>query len=65
MLSGRVTEFDGAKGLGIVRSDDGVDYRFHAIEVLDGTRAVEPGQAVIFQPLPKFGRFQAGRIRKV
>ena len=65
MLTGRVTEFDGAKGLGTVRGENGVDYLFHVIEITDGTRTVDPGQWVSFQPLPKFGRFQAGRIRKV
>ena len=65
MVTGTVTEFDGAKGLGTVRSEDGVDYLFHVVELTDGTRTVDPGQRVCFQPLPKFGRFQAGRIRKV
>ena len=35
------------------------------IEITDGTRSIELGQRVNFQPLPKFGRFQAGRIHKV
>ena len=65
MLAGKVAEFDEAKGLGTVISDDGTSYVFHAIEILDGSRAIEAGQAVRFQPLAKFGRFQAGQIRKV
>jgi cold shock CspA family protein len=65
MMVGRVTEFDEAKGLGNVRGDDGVDYLFHVIEIVDGTRTVDPGRRVSFQPLPRFGRFQAGRIHKV
>lgn len=65
MLIGEVTEFDGAKGLGNVHGEDGVDYLFHVIEITDGTRSIDPGQRVCFQPLPKFGRLQAGRIRKV
>lgn len=65
MPTGMVTEFDGAKGLGTVRGDDGVEYLFHVVEITDGTRAIDTGQRVSFQPLPKFGRFQAGRIHKV
>ncbi|HSJ90789.1 MAG TPA: cold shock domain-containing protein [Ilumatobacter sp.] len=65
MLTGTVTVIDGAKGLGTVRGENGVDYLFHVIEITDGTRTVDPGQRVSFQPLPKFGRFQAGRIHKV
>lgn len=65
VLTGVVTEFDGSKGLGTVRGEDGRDYLFHAIEITDGTRTIDPGQRVVFRPLPKFGRFEAGRIRKV
>lgn len=65
MLTGTVTEFDGAKGLGTVRGENGVEYLFHVVEITDGTRAIDAGQRVSFQPLPKFGRFQAGRIHKV
>lgn len=65
MVTGEVVEFDGAKGLGTVRGENGVDYLFHVIEITDGTRSIELGQRVSFQPLPKFGRFQAGRIHKV
>lgn len=65
MLAGRVTGFDAATGLGTVQGDNGVEYLFHVVEITDGTRSIDLGQQVRFQPLPKFGRFQAGRIRKV
>lgn len=65
MLTGTVTEFDEAKGLGSVHGENGVDYLFHVVEITDGTRSIEIGQRVSFHPLPKFGRFQAGRIHKV
>lgn len=65
MLRGTVIEFDGAKGLGHVRSDAGVEYLFHVVEIADGTRTIDIGQPVSFQPLPKFGQFQAGKLRKV
>jgi cold shock CspA family protein len=64
MLTGTVTDFDAAKGLGTVTDDAGTAFMFHVIEIVDGTRAVDVGQRVSFQPLAKFGRFQAGRIRK-
>ena len=65
MLRGTVVEFDEAKGLGTVTADDGIDYLFHVIEIADGTRTIDVGQAVAFQPLPKFGSYQAGRVHKV
>ena len=65
MISGRVSEFDEAKGLGTVTADNGTAYVFHVIEIVDGTRTIDVGQAVRFQPLAKFGRYQAGKIRKV
>lgn len=65
MLAGQVTEFDVEKGLGSVRGENGVDYLFHVIEITDGTRTIDAGQRVSFRPLPRFGRFQAGRIHKI
>lgn len=65
MISGRVTQFDQVKGLGTVTADNGTAYVFHVIEIVDGTRTVELGQAVRFQPLAKFGSFQACKLRKV
>lgn len=64
MLYGTVTQFDEAKGLGTVTSDDGAPFLFHVIEIADGTRTIDVGQAVSFQPLPKFGTFQAGHVAK-
>lgn len=65
MLRGTVIEFDGAKGLGTVAAADGTPYLFHVIEIADGTRTIDVGQAVSFQPLPKFGSYQAGRLQKL
>ena len=65
MLRGTVTEFDEAKGLGTVTSDDGAPFLFHVIEIADGTRTIEIGQPVSFQPLPKFGHLQAGHVAKL
>ncbi len=64
VISGRVTEFDEAKGLGTVTADDGTSYLFHMIEIADGTRTIDVGLPVRFQPLPRFGRMQAGSLHK-
>ena len=64
MLTGTVSDFDPAKGLGTVTDDTGTSFMFHVIEIADGTRSVCVGQRVSFQPLAKFGRFEAAKIRK-
>ncbi len=65
MLSGRITEFSEGRGLGTVTADDGVAYLFHVIEIADGTRTIDVGQAVTFERLPRFGAVQAAGIHKV
>ena len=65
MLPGTITQFDPGRGLGTVTAEDGTDYVFHVIEIADGTRMIDVGQAVRFQPLAKFGHYQACRLRKV
>jgi CspA family cold shock protein len=65
VLYGRVTEFDDARGLGSITSDEGTTFDFHCIEIADGTRTIEPDQRVAFERLARFGRFQARTINKV
>ncbi len=65
MRKGTVTEFSEAAGLGTVTADDGQRYLFHVVEIADGTRTIDVGQAVGFRLLPRFGTFQAGQIHKV
>jgi CspA family cold shock protein len=60
-----VIEFSAERGLGTISGDDGQTFLFHVIEIADGTRDIEVGQAVDFWPMPKFGTFEAGAIRKV
>lgn len=62
MLTGTVTEFSDARGLGTVTTQAGREYLFHVIEIADGSRTIEIGASVTFRALPKFGRFQACRI---
>jgi CspA family cold shock protein len=64
MLHGSVTQFDDAAGLGVIVDDDGRRYQFHCIEIEDGTRTIDPGQSVMFVPLPRLGQIQAGQIHK-
>ena len=64
MLTGSVTGFSGERGLGTVETDDGVAYLFHVIEIADGTRTIDVGQTVTFEPLPRFGTVQAAGIHK-
>lgn len=65
MLTGEVSEFSDARGLGTITSDDGRPYLFHVIEIADGTRTIEVGQRVTFRTLPKFGRLQAAGVHKI
>jgi cold shock CspA family protein len=65
VLRGEVTEFDEVRGLGTITGPHGTRYLFHCIEIADGMRTIEVGRRVVFQPLPKFGRIQAGRVTKV
>ncbi len=62
MLRGIVTEFSDERGLGTVTDDGGHTYVFHVIEIEDGTRTIGVGQSVGFEPLPRFGSLQAGRV---
>jgi cold shock CspA family protein len=64
-MNGVVSEFSIERGLGTVTSQDGRSYLFHAIEIADGSRAIDVGRRVVFRTLPRFGELQAGAIRKV
>ena len=63
-MNGTVREFDEATGLGVIAIADGESFAFHCIEIADGTRMIDAGQAVSFRPLARFGAFQAGAIEK-
>jgi CspA family cold shock protein len=63
-MNGTVREFDEAKGLGVVAATDDGTFLFHCIEIADGTRTIDAGQAVTFRPLARFGAFQAGAVEK-
>jgi len=63
-LTGTVTAFDEAVGLGVVTSEDGMDHAFHCIEIADGSRSVAVGTPVSFDLLAKFGRYEAANLRR-
>jgi len=63
-MNGTVREFDEAKGLGVIDATDDGSFAFHCIEIADGTRTIDVGQAVTFRLLARFGAFQAGAIEK-
>ena len=65
LLTGTVTAFDDACGLGVVSADDGRTYQFHCVEIADGTRTIALEQPVLFQPLARFGRYQATHLVRV
>ena len=62
-LTGTVSAFDAASGLGSIESAEGETHQFHCIEIADGTREVEIGADVSFDLLPKLGRYEAANIR--
>ena len=63
-MDGTVAEFDEPRGIGLIVSADGQRFVFQCIEIADGTRDIDVGQAVSFRLLPRFGAFQAGVIEK-
>jgi len=63
-MNGTVREFDEATGLGLIAATDDRTFLFHCIEIADGTRTIDAGQAVTFRPLARFGAFQAGAVEK-
>ena len=65
MPIGTVTSFDEYVGLGEVHTDSGETYRFHCVEIADGTRAIEPGTDVVFDVLSKLGAGEAVEIVKL
>ena len=62
-LSGSVTEFDDALGLGVITSDDGTAFGFHCVSIADGSRTIGVGAPVTFGVLLKLGRREAADIR--
>ena len=64
-MLGRVAAFDEHAGLGTLIADDGSEYRFHCIEIADGSRSIPDGTRVEFVLLPKLGRYEAASVTKL
>jgi CspA family cold shock protein len=62
---GHVSSFDAPSGLGVLTTADGVEFPFHCVEIADGTRTIDVGIAVEFEPLRKLGRIEAASVRPV
>jgi cold shock CspA family protein len=45
-VHGVVTEFDEARGLGLMVTDDGESLSFHCVAIADGTRSIAVGSRV-------------------
>lgn len=63
--SGVVVSFDPELGLGAIRRDDGVEVRFHCVEIADGSRRITVGTTVRFTILPKLGAVEAASVMPV
>ena len=62
---GTVVEFDDPRGLGVVRSDAGVEYPFHCTAIADGTRTIAVGTPVTFTVVPgHHGRYEASSVER-
>ena len=66
MISGRVVEFDAARGLGVVEDDDGTRHAFHCTRITDGSRSVPVGAVVRYSLVPgALGRWEAADVEPV
>jgi cold shock CspA family protein len=62
--TGVVATFDERRGLGTIRTDT-AEYSFHSTRIADGSRVVDPGQAVTFALVPgRRGDWEAVDIEK-
>lgn len=60
---GTVVAFDDPRGLGTVRSEDGVEYPFHCAAIADGSRTTTVGSVVRWSvSAGRLGRWEAVRI---
>jgi cold shock CspA family protein len=62
---GVVSAFEEDRGLGTVTDEDGAAFDFHCTALVDGTRTVEVGRAVVFVVRPGHrGRLEAREVVK-
>ena len=64
VCAGVVASFDDPRGLGVLRSESGVEYPFHCANIADGTRRIAEGAAVVWTVIPgRSGRWEGSVIR--
>ena len=62
-MTGTVSSFDDAAGLGMITADDGTTFEFHCTAIADGSRTIAVDTAVDFEPRPAgHGTYEAGAI---
>jgi len=64
-LTGTVTDFDFAVGLGHLSTAEGETRLFHCVEIADGTRDIAVGSQVSFLPVTRFGHLEAADLRVI
>jgi cold shock CspA family protein len=64
-LSGTVTSFNDAHGLGEITDTALRVWPFHCVSIADGTRTIEVGRAVMFRTGFRVARPEAVSIRSV
>ena len=63
--AGVVTAFEEERGLGTAQDEGGARFDFHCTSIVDGTRSIEVGRAVLFVVRPgRRGRLEAWEIVK-
>ena len=62
-MTGVVTSFDDAAGLGTITADDGTAFAFHCTAIADGTRTIAVDTAVAFEKrAARNGTYEAAGI---
>jgi cold shock CspA family protein len=64
-LTGIVTAFNDAHGLGEITDSASVVWPFHCVSIADGSRTIEVGQSVVFRTGFRVVRPEAVSIRSV
>lgn len=63
---GTVEEFDDGRGLGVIRSPEGLRYPFHCTAIAGGSRSIPVGADALFTVVPGHsGRWEASAIVRI
>ncbi len=63
---GLVSEYDEARGLGVVVDDAGASWSFHCTAIVDGSRTVDVGERVVFEVVAgHLGLMEAAELTKL